>query len=158
MKNVHSPLTSDHFFPLDRPCLLGEQRVAAGFIRSSDGYVLLARRALSKRTAPGLLHLPGGHIEVGELPADALVREINEEFGVQISVGQILDFFAYGSSEWRTLGVVFEGTLIGSREALTFDSGDNCEVLWIKKEDLDSLFSDKTDHNYLAAVKGFSRL
>ena len=157
MKAEFSSVTTGNGFPLDRPCLPGEQRVAAGFIRSTDGYVLFARRAFSKRTAPGLIHLPGGHVEVGEFPADALVREIHEEFGVQILVGQMLDFFAYGSSEWRTLGVVFEATLIGARGALTFDPTDNCEVLWVSRDDLDGLFSDKTDHNYLAAVKGFNR-
>jgi 8-oxo-dGTP diphosphatase len=157
MNAQHAPANNGNAFSLDSPCLPGEQRVAAGFIRSSDGYILFARRALSKKTAPGLLHLPGGHMEIGELPSDALVREIHEEFGVHISVGRMLDFFAYGSSEWRTLGVVYEAALIGSRDNLTFDPSDNCEVLWLKRDTIDDLFSDKTDHNYVAAVKGFNR-
>lgn len=111
-------MTTNVSFPLDRPCAAGEHRVAAGFIRSGDGSVLLARRAITKRTAPGQLHLPGGHVDVGELPADALTREIREEFGVEIEVGPVLDFFAYGSSEWLTLGVVFEATLVGPKDAL----------------------------------------
>ncbi|MGH9868749.1 MAG: (deoxy)nucleoside triphosphate pyrophosphohydrolase [Candidatus Polarisedimenticolia bacterium] len=57
--------------------------VAAVVIR--DGRVLLARR-------PGGVHLeghwefPGGKVEPGEAPHDALVREIHEELGVGASV------------------------------------------------------------------------
>jgi len=147
----------NYSFPLEVACRPGEKRVAAGFI-FSDGHVLFARRAMSKRTAPGMLHLPGGHIEAGELPLEALRREIQEEFGVPIEVRQPLDFFAYGEDEWHTLGVVFAGALIGPREALTFDPADNAEILWLKREDIDQHFSDKTDHNYIAAIKGFEQV
>lgn len=38
---------------------------------------------------------PGGKIEKGESPQEALIREINEELNVSISVGQLLDTVEY---------------------------------------------------------------
>lgn len=50
-----------------------------------DGKVLLCRAKGGKST-----YLPGGHIEFGETGAEALVREIKEELGVDSSCGEFL--------------------------------------------------------------------
>ncbi len=61
--------------------------VAAAIIR--DGRVLAARRAPGRRQA-GLWELPGGKVEPGESEPEALVREIDEELGVQVAVHERL--------------------------------------------------------------------
>ena len=38
---------------------------------------------------------PGGKIEAGETPQDALIREINEELDARINVGELLDTIEY---------------------------------------------------------------
>lgn len=53
-----------------------------GALLLRDGQVLLALRALHKRLAPGRWDLPGGHVEPGETPEQALWRELAEETGV----------------------------------------------------------------------------
>lgn len=50
-----------------------------------DGKVLLCKAKGGKST-----YLPGGHIEFGETGAEALVREIKEELGVDSSCGKFL--------------------------------------------------------------------
>lgn len=50
-----------------------------------DGKVLLCKAKGGKST-----YLPGGHIEFGETGAEALVREIREELGVDSSCGEFL--------------------------------------------------------------------
>jgi (d)CTP diphosphatase len=53
------------------------------------GTVLLARRS-HERDHAGLWEFPGGKVEPGETDAQALVRELREEFGVEIAVGDLV--------------------------------------------------------------------
>ena len=48
----------------------------------ADGNVLAERRRLTKTLAPGAVAIPGGHMEAGEEPEEALRREMQEELGV----------------------------------------------------------------------------
>jgi len=59
--------------------------VAAGLLVRS-GQVLLCRRSPERAWCPGVWDLPGGHIEPGESPQEALVRELHEEIGVNVQV------------------------------------------------------------------------
>lgn len=45
--------------------------------------VLLVKRGPTAPWAPNLWGLPGGYIEAGETPADAVVRELSEEVGIE---------------------------------------------------------------------------
>ncbi len=56
--------------------------VAAGVIVRADGRFLLGRRA-DGGVYPGYWEFPGGKVEAGEAPADALIRELEEELGVR---------------------------------------------------------------------------
>ena len=55
-----------------------------------DGRVLLTRR-MKGAHLEGLWEFPGGKVEDGEDPEDALVRECREECGVDVVVDDILD-------------------------------------------------------------------
>lgn len=59
--------------------------VAAAIQR--DGHYLAARRTRPADVA-GLWEFPGGKVEPGETEEQALVREIREELGVEIAVGE----------------------------------------------------------------------
>ncbi|MEH3045837.1 NUDIX domain-containing protein [Sphingomonas adhaesiva] len=54
----------------------------AGAFLLRDGAVLLARRALHKRSYAGCWDVIGGHVEPGETIEQALIREVAEEIGV----------------------------------------------------------------------------
>lgn len=49
-----------------------------------DNSLLMFKRSPSKKVFPGWLALPGGHIEEGEDPFTAAIREIREEVGITI--------------------------------------------------------------------------
>ncbi|HEY9078160.1 MAG TPA: NUDIX domain-containing protein [Anaerolineaceae bacterium] len=55
------------------------------------GKVFLARRGPLAKNERGLWEFPGGSVEFGERLADALRREIREEYGIEIEVGALLD-------------------------------------------------------------------
>lgn len=57
--------------------------VVAVALLDADNRILLARRPAGKKMA-GLWEFPGGKIEAGETPEAALVRELQEELGVDI--------------------------------------------------------------------------
>jgi 8-oxo-dGTP diphosphatase len=60
-------------------------------IINERGELFLARRGPLAKNERGLWEFPGGSVEFGERLADALRREINEEYGLEIQVGELLD-------------------------------------------------------------------
>ncbi len=57
--------------------------VVAGVLRDTRGRILLARRTEGRDLA-GAWEFPGGKVEPGESPTDALQRELFEELGIRI--------------------------------------------------------------------------
>lgn len=68
--------------------MAGLEVVAAIMVR--DGRALACRRAAHKPGA-GTWEFPGGKVEPGERPEEALAREIREELGVDVTVGALVD-------------------------------------------------------------------
>jgi 8-oxo-dGTP diphosphatase len=63
--------------------------VAVGVILDADRNVLITRRAQHSHQG-GLWEFPGGKVETGELPLDALMRELHEELGIVIGRTSVL--------------------------------------------------------------------
>lgn len=68
-------------------------RVTAAVIEK-EGKILLAQRGGEDPLA-GQWEFPGGKIESGEAPRDCLVREIQEELGIRVKVGEFLCSSSY---------------------------------------------------------------
>ena len=58
--------------------------VAACALIDADGRVLIAQRPEGKSMA-GLWEFPGGKVDPGERPEDALIRELKEELGIVVN-------------------------------------------------------------------------
>jgi 8-oxo-dGTP diphosphatase len=56
-----------------------------------EGRLFLARRGPRAKNERGLWEFPGGSVEFGETLSHALRREIREEYGIEIEVGDLLD-------------------------------------------------------------------
>ncbi|MCK6596807.1 MAG: (deoxy)nucleoside triphosphate pyrophosphohydrolase [Bdellovibrionaceae bacterium] len=61
--------------------------VVAGLLKK-DKKILVGQRPENHSLA-GLWEFPGGKIEIGESPEQALSRELNEELGIEADIGQL---------------------------------------------------------------------
>lgn len=78
--------------------------VVACALIDADGRVLLARRPEGK-TLAGLWEFPGGKIETGERPEEALIRELREELGIEVKEACLapLTFASHGYEDFHLL-------------------------------------------------------
>jgi 8-oxo-dGTP diphosphatase len=78
--------------------------VAAVALVDADGRVLLAQRPAGKSMA-GLWEFPGGKVEAGETPEAALLRELKEELGIDVSVACLAPytFASYAYADFHLL-------------------------------------------------------
>ncbi len=65
--------------------------VAAAALVDADGRVLIARRPEGKPLA-GLWEFPGGKVRSGETPEAALIRELTEELGIDVTKACLAPF------------------------------------------------------------------
>jgi 8-oxo-dGTP diphosphatase len=91
--------------------------VVAALVRDSDGRVLLTRRR-ADQPMPNLWELPGGKVEAGESPEEALAREIAEELGCAVAVGRIDDVVFHRYPEFDLLMLVYTCRLQGTPRAV----------------------------------------
>ena len=95
--------------------------VACALIHAPDGRILAAQRPHGKSLG-GKWEFPGGKIESGETPAEALVRELQEELGVHTQVefplGIVLHDYTEFSIELHPFVVkILSGTMVAQEHA-----------------------------------------
>jgi ADP-ribose pyrophosphatase YjhB (NUDIX family) len=111
-------------------------------LRDIDGRVLLARNS-DASAFPGQWTLPGGGVEQGEHPDDAVVREFGEETGLSVHVDGLLAVTADvvrlpGSDLEHTDRIVYDVSALGG-ELRAEVGGTTDRVAWVGAGELAGL-------------------
>ena len=92
-----------------------------------DGCVLLARHTYGN--GKGMLIIPGGYVQFGEIPQETLTREYLEETGVTVKAGKLLGI-RFSDKDWYA---VFAADYVEGEPRS--DGDENSEVIWMPIEE-----------------------
>ena len=107
--------------------------VAACALLDREGAVLLAQRPPGRPLA-GLWEFPGGKVEAGEQPEEALIRELREELGLEIAKEDLtpLTFASHAYPDFHLLMPVY----LCRRWQGSVAAHEGQELLWVKPDTL----------------------
>ena len=153
----------------------GQQVISAcAFIHHEfDGVrkVFLPKRAGTKKFLPGVYELPGGHIDFGEDLVDGLRREIHEEFGMDVSIGDPFAAFTYENriKGSHTVEAIYFAQFVGALDKIVLNPEDHSSFEWFSEEEVIArreaivptehvTHTHSDDPEYLAILRGFELL
>lgn len=116
--------------------------VGVGAVVHAKGKFLLIRRA--NEPGKGLWSIPGGLVEVGEKIRDAVKREVEEETGLRVEVGRLIDvlenivYDENGRVKFHYVLIDFEAEPIGDDIELR-PSPEVLEARWFTIEEMRDL-------------------
>jgi len=118
--------------------------VGAGALVHRSGRLLLVKR--NERPSKGMWSFPGGAVELGETTAEAAVREIKEETGLEITIERLFDVVTYLPSE-RGAGarnqVIVVDYLARSRRGRVRLNRESSDFGWFTSEQVQKLWTTK---------------
>lgn len=142
----------------------GQQVITAcAFIHrvvNGEEKVFLPKRADTKKFLPGKYELPGGHIEYGENIELGLRREIKEELGVEVNLGDPFAVFTY-TNEIKcshSIEVVYFAKLMSDPEVIIINADDHSSFGWFNEDEAIKLNSNEADEEVAVIKKGFALL
>ena len=107
-------------------------RVVAAVMRDDDR-IFATQRGYGD--FKGGWEFPGGKIEEGETPQEALVREIREELETEIAVGELIDTIEYDYPTFHLSMDCFWAEIVSGDLVLT----EHEAAKWLAKNELDSV-------------------
>lgn len=98
--------------------------------------------------------LPGGRLEAGEEPEDAVVREVREELGLAVRARELVDAWTYAPDGTTVVIVVYACELLGAPELTR--SHEHSDVRWFAVEDVGGLAPPDGYKRSIARARGLT--
>lgn len=106
--------------------------VVAGLIVGEDQRILITQRR-ADQSLPLQWEFPGGKVEPGEAPADALARELAEELGVVAVVGRIWDVLFHPYPAFDLVMLVYVCRIAAGETPRAVEVAD---LVWVRTDEL----------------------
>ena len=126
--------------------------VAAGALIDADGRVLITKRPNGKEMA-GLWEFPGGKIEEGETPEQALIRELKEELNIETR-GSCLAPLSFASHQYEKFHLLMP-LFICRRWWGNILALESQEVLWVWPKKLRDFDMPPADEPLVSMLRDF---
>ncbi len=107
--------------------------VAAAALVDVDGRVLICQRPQGKQLA-GLWEFPGGKVEAGETPEQCLIRELNEELGIEVNQACLAPF-VFASHSYDSFHLLMPLYLLRRWEGFV-QRREHAALAWVKPDEL----------------------
>jgi 8-oxo-dGTP diphosphatase len=107
----------------------GRPELCAGAVAIHDGDLLMIRRGHGP--AAGEWSVPGGRVEHGELLAEAVVREVREETGLECVCGPLIGWVERIEDDGSTHFVILDFEVTVLDEAPPTAGDDAAEARWV---------------------------
>lgn len=114
---------------LEKPYIVSVYAV----LRNEKGEFLLLRRSENSHSNPGKWDLPGGKLGRGELLKDAVVREVWEETGISIVLGEIAGYATFELPDKKVIAIIYDGGYIIADVKLSYE---HVEHAWSSLENI----------------------
>lgn len=115
-----------------------EYKVAVGiWVVDARGRLLITRRSLEKRYAPGKWENTGGHMRAGEAPVAAVIRELGEETGLRARPEDVR--YLGTARVWPFFGDNFVTYVDEVEPAVRLQPGETMDARWVTLEELDEM-------------------
>ncbi|HPA17492.1 MAG TPA: NUDIX domain-containing protein [Verrucomicrobiae bacterium] len=102
-------------------------------IRDEAGRCLLVRRSDNCKNFVGVWEWPGGKLDPGEDFAEGLVREVFEETGLQVALGDFVGASSFEMQKVRVVLLCMEARVVGGTLRV---SEEHDESAWVPMEEL----------------------
>lgn len=115
-------------------------RVALKAIIEKDGKFLALRRSAKEEIFENIWDIPGGRMEFGEQPIEALRREVKEETSLNIDIIKPISTWTFFLGETQVVGITYAAKYISGDVEL---SDEHKEFKWLTVEEFSKLNAHK---------------
>ncbi len=127
-------------------------QVSALWLKNSDGDILLAKRALTKKHHPGLWGpAVAGTVDKGETYFENIIKETEEEIGIT-DISPVEAVKKFSSSSYLHFTQWFVATVDFPLSDFKIDPSEVAEIKWFSKDELLSAL-ENTPENFLPAMQ-----